>query len=220
MSTDTPDKVITVSEIQKVISNMKNGKAAGIDKIVPELIKALDVSTLEIIVHISNSILDSGIFPEEWTVEVIVILYKDGKKSDLNNYLRITLLNMLGKILVGVLNNRLSEFVPQADILRENQCGFHKGYQTSDHIFILFSLIDHYVNKKRKNLFLCFVDFRKAFDKVEHTYLWNKLIQNKINGKLLRLIKSMYERVKSGVRSNYGLSEFFKYKKGVRQGCL
>ena len=41
MSTDTLDKVITVSEINKVISNMKNGKAAGIDKIVPELIKHL-----------------------------------------------------------------------------------------------------------------------------------------------------------------------------------
>ena len=127
---------------------MKNGKAAGIDKIVSELIKALDVSTLEIIVHILNSILDSGIFPEEWTVGVIVNFYKDGEKSDLNNCRGITLLSMLGKkILVGVLNNRLSEFVAQADILRilENQCGFRKGYQTSDHIFTLFSLIDHYV---------------------------------------------------------------------------
>ena len=84
---------------------MKNGKAAGIDKIVLELIKALNVSTLKIIVHILNSILDSAIFPEEWTVGVIVILYKDGEKSDLNNYRGITLLSMLGKILVGVLNN-------------------------------------------------------------------------------------------------------------------
>ena len=106
----------------------------------------------------------------------------------------------------------MSEFVAQADILLENQCGFRKGYQTSDHIFTLFSLIDHYVNKKRKKLFLCFVDFRKAFDKVEHTCLWNKLIQYKINGKFLRLIKAMYERVKSCVRSKYGLTEFFRYK--------
>ena len=52
----------------------------------PELIKALDVSSLEIIVHILNAILDSGIFPEEWTVGVIIILYKDGEKSDLNNF--------------------------------------------------------------------------------------------------------------------------------------
>ena len=210
----------TTTPCESSESNMKNGKAAGIDKIVPELIKALDLSTLEIIVHILNSILDSGIFPEEWTVGVIVILYKDGEKSDLNNYRGITLLSMLGKILVGVLNNRLSEFVAQADILLENQCGFRKGYQTSDQIFTLFSLIDYYINKKRKKLFLCFVDFRKAFDKVEHTCLWNKLIQYKINGKFLRLIKSMYERVKSCVRSNYGLTEFFRYKKGVRQGCL
>ena len=127
---------------------MKNGKAAGINKIVPELIQVLDVSTLEVIVHIGNSILDSGIFLEEWTIGVIVILYKDGEKSDRNNYRGITLLSMLGKILVGVLSKRLSEPVAQADILLKNQCGFRKGYQTSDHIFTLFSLIDHYVNKK------------------------------------------------------------------------
>ena len=99
-------------------------------------------------------------------------MYKEGERSDLNNYRGITLLSMLGKILVGALNNRLTEFVKQTDILLENQCGFRKGYQTTDHTFILFTLIDHYVNKKNTKLFLCFVDFRKAFDKVDHSLLW------------------------------------------------
>ena len=42
-----------------------------------------------------------------------------GERSDLNNYRGITLLSMLGKILVAVLNNRLTEFVKQTDILLE-----------------------------------------------------------------------------------------------------
>ena len=125
---------------------------------------------------------------------------------------------MLGKILVGVLNNRLTEFVKQADILLKNQCGFRKGYQTTDHIFTLFTLIDHYVKKEK--LFLCFVDFKKAFDKVDHSFLWKKLLAYGISEKFVTLIRSMYRQVKSCVRSKYGITNFFKFTKAVRQGCL
>ena len=56
------DSVITVSEIKKVINNLNNWKAAGIEKIIPELVKALDDNTLEIIALVLNCILDSGVF--------------------------------------------------------------------------------------------------------------------------------------------------------------
>ena len=49
-----------------------------------------------------------------------------------------------------------------------------EGVQTTDHIFTLFTLIDHYVNKEKEKLFLCFVDFKKAFDEVDHSFLWKK----------------------------------------------
>ena len=218
---DLPDRQINIEEIKTVIANSKNGKAAGLDKIIPELIKALDEKTLDIFVLLLNKILDNGVFPEEWTSGVVVILYKEGERSDLNNYRGITLLSMPGKILVGVLNNRLTEFVKQADILLENQCGFRKGYQTTYHIFTLFTLIDHNVNKEKEKLFLCFVDFKKAFDKVDHSFLWKKSISIWYKWKIfMTLIRSMYSQVKSCVRSKYGITNFFKFTKGVRQGCL
>ena len=83
---------------------------------------------------------------------------------------------MLGKILVGVLNNRLWEIVDKFEILRENQAGFRHGYRTTDHIFTLSTVINHYVIKNKRPLFLCFVDFKKAFDKVNHKLLWEKSI--------------------------------------------
>ena len=79
----------------------------------------------------------------EWALGVIVILFKDGIKSDLNNYRRITLLSMLGKILVGVLHNRLWEVVEKFEFLTENQAGFRKGYRTTDHLFTLTTIINH-----------------------------------------------------------------------------
>ena len=61
---------------------------------------------------------------------MIVILSKKGSKSDLDNYRGITLLSMLGKMLVGILNNRLWEIVDKFEIIKENQAGFRKGLLT------------------------------------------------------------------------------------------
>ena len=103
---------------------MKNGKTAGIDKIIPELLKSLDENMLDLITLILNFIFVKGTFQEEWAVGVVVILHKDGDTNDLNNFRGITLLRMLGKLLIGVLNNRLSEVLQEENLLNENQAGF------------------------------------------------------------------------------------------------
>ena len=166
------DKNVEKNKIKKVINSMKNGKAAGIDNIIPELLKSFDENMLDLITLILNFIFVKGTFPEEWAVGVVVILHKDGDTNDLNNFRGITLLSMLGKLLIGVLNNRLSEVLQEENLLNENQAGFRKGYRTTDHIFTLLTLINHYNNVKKKILYVCFVDLRKAFDKVSHSLLW------------------------------------------------
>ena len=140
---------------------------------------------------ILNKIFDSGKFPEEWAPGVIVILFKESTKSDLNNYRGITLLSMLWKILVGILNNRLWEVVNRFEILTESQAGFRQGYRTTDHLFTLTTLIYHHTTKNKKPLFLCFIDFKKAFDKVDHELLWRKISNYGAGGKFLDIIKSM-----------------------------
>ena len=114
---------------------------------------------LDVITLILDKFFDSGNFPEEWVLGVMVILYKNGTKSDLNNYRGITLLSMLRKILVGVLNNRLWEVVNKYEFLKENRAGFRQGYRITDHIFTLTTIIDHYVNKNKKPLLFMFCRF-------------------------------------------------------------
>ena len=210
---DILDRVISIGKVKIVMRNLKNGKAAGLEKYV-------DDNFLHLVTLILNKIFDSGKFPEEWALGVIVILFQKGTKSDLNNYRGVILLSMLGKILIGILNNRLWEVVNKFEILTESQAGFRQGYRTTDHLFTLTTLTDHYTTKNKKSLFLCFIDFRKAFDKVDYELLWRKISNYGAGGKYFNVIKSMYEKVKSCIRSKNGLTNFFNHRRGVRQGCL
>ena len=65
------------------------------------------------------------------------------------------------------------------------------------------------------------MDFKKAFDSVWHEGLFLKLLENKIDGHLYNLIKSLYSSSKCAVKeSKIYRTEFFSYSKGVRQGCI
>ena len=110
----------------------------------------------------------------------------------------ITILSCFGKLFTSVLNIRLQIFLEEYNILEENQAGFRAGYSTTDHIFVLHSLIELLKTKKMK-LYCSFIDFSKAFDSVWRIGLWQKLIGNNINGKLFRIIHNMYQNIKSCV---------------------
>ena len=112
-----------LQEMKNMIDKLTRNKSAGIDTIISELLKNLDETTLMIIARILNKIFDSGEFPGEWAVGIIVILFKGGEKTDLNNYRGITLLSVTGKLLVGMLNERLTKFVEKFKIVNENQAG-------------------------------------------------------------------------------------------------
>ena len=101
--------------------------------------------------------------------------------------------------------------------MEENQAGFRAGYSTTDHIFVLHSLIELLKTKKMK-LYCSFIDFSKAFDSVWRIGLWQKLIGNNIYGKLFRIIHNMYQNSKSCVSFSGEQSNYFKSFKGVRQG--
>ena len=97
------------------------------------------------------------------------------------------------------------------------QAGFRENHSTIDHLFSLYGLIDVLLSK-RKRLYCAFLDYEKAFDKVDRILPWQKLLEHKIEGKILTVIQNMYATAKSCVMSNNEQSEFFTVHLGVRQG--
>ncbi len=117
-----------------------------------------------------------------------------------------------------VLLQRLQKIISVFDILNENQIAYQKGYQTSDHIFTLRAIIEHNFQEKKRSLHLCFVDFSKAFDSIDRANLINKLFSYGIEGNFLKIISSLYSKVKSCVKGDDELTELFSCSRGVRQG--
>ena len=70
------------------------------------------------------------------------------------------------------------------------------------------------------SLYVCYVDFKKAFDSVNHSLLWTKLCQLGISHQMLRILQLIYATATSCVKvSNNCATSYFHCHKGVRQGC-
>ena len=112
-----------------------------------------------------NKILSSGVFPKIWSEGLITPIHKSGNKTDPGNYRGICISSCLGKFFTSILNARLNVFLEENSILNKYQICFRHGFRTSDHLLVLKTLIDSY-KLRRKPMFACFVEFRKAYDSV------------------------------------------------------
>ena len=178
------NKRISPKEICTGIKNLKKGKCPGNDKILNEFIKSTRHIFLPIYEKLFNSVFDSGIIPSAWLDGTISPIYKnmgDIKQKNIENFRPITILCCIGKLFTAILNNRLTVFLDNNEELLENQAGFRKGYGTSDHIFVLNSLIE-IMKVSKKKLFCAFIDFSQAFDSIWRRGLWRKLLVISING--------------------------------------
>jgi hypothetical protein len=213
------DNPVTEKEIINSIKNLKNNKAVGLDQISNEMIKYSQHILLPLLCKLFNTILVAGIYPKSWKEGYIVPIFKSNNALDPANYRGITILSCLGKLFNSILNSRLSTHFENHKIIDNSQIGFSRNNRASDHMYTLKTLIDKYTKHKKK-LFTCFIDFKKAFDSVDHNGLIYKLKRSGIGDSLYKLMKDMYTRPDATIRVKVKdkLSNMFKLLVGVNQG--
>ena len=211
------DNIITTDEIMLNINLLKNKKSAGLDGITNEMLKCGKYQLIKPLHRLFNSILSRGTYPKIWAEGYIIPIHKKGNIDDPNNYRGITISSAIGKLFNTVLNNRLTSFLEDNNLICLNQIGFQKKCRTTDHMFVLKCIMDLY-KKKKKKLFISFIDFSKAFDKVWHQGLFYKLKQIEISTNFYNVIKNMYSKISLQVRIDNLLTPTFKSFRGVRQG--
>ena len=103
--------------------------------------------------------------------------------------------------------------------LEYGQCGFCAALSTTDQIFTMKQIFEKSW-EYGKNLFVCFVDLEKAYDRAPRDKLGKRLWEYGIDGQLLHAIKSFYCQPEVCVLVNRKQSKPFHVGFGIRQGCV
>ena len=213
----TNQMVIFVDVIKWALNSLKTGKAAGIDGLTSEsLIHAghglcvlLSMCFTAMFKHsyIPKSMLDSIIVP--------IIKNKCGDISAATNYRPIAVSNILSKVLELVILFRIEHYLSTTD----NQFGYKRKLGTDMCIYTLHETID-ILKQSSSSVFISFLDASKAFDKVNHWLLFDKLLKRNVPLYIVKLLVFWYQHQRMAVRWGTHISSFFRVTNSVRQGSI
>jgi Reverse transcriptase (RNA-dependent DNA polymerase) len=211
------DDVCSEIEVREAIQRLKLGKTSGKDEIVSEVLKRGGDKVEYAVYLLCVKVWEEEKLPKDWTKGIICPIYKDGDKRDTSNYRGITLLSIVGKVYAQIINERLMRWSERNKVLVEEQGGFrpHRGCPDQ-----LFSLVEILQNRGKQATFCCFIDVKKAFDRVFRAGLWKRIAEEGVRGKMWRIVKSVYETVESCVKVDQSFTDWFVIETGVRQGCV
>ena len=209
---------ITKEEVLKALECLKNGKASDLQGFCAEMFTSKQDATVETLWRLIHLCWVQKKIPLDWCLGKITLIPKPGDSRDIDNQRPITILSIVYKIYVNILLTRITRYCNNNDILIPEQTGFMKGMGTEHNIFCLSQVL---LNRKqqRKKTFACFIDLRKAYDRVWRENLWLHLSKSGINGPLLAAIYSLYEKPSCVFGLRGGLTEPFFMELGLRQGC-
>ena len=175
-------------ECLNIISKLKTSKTS-IHYISTKIFKFNAKYFLPVLIDLINLSFSTGIFPAHLKQARIIPIFKKGNKTDPNNYRPITLLPFISKIFEKCIHSRIIDYLIEFNILAPEQYGFRPKLSTFEALNQFIEYQYDSLNKK-KSCFNIFIDFRKAFDTVDHNILLTKLECYGIRGRALKLITS------------------------------
>ena len=199
------------------MNTMKTDKAIGNDEIPVETIRNLGKTGLDMLQKRFNEVYESGKWDNEMMESTFIPLPKKPKAIDCSNFRTISIMNHSTKILLRIIINRMKNAI-HAEV-NECQYGFMPDKGTRNAVYVLNRIAER-SKQVQKKVFCCFIDYTKAFDRVQHNILFEILSDLDVNDKDIRLLHNLYFGQKANIRACNTKSENVDIKKGVRQGCV
>ena len=213
----TPPEEFSYEELMDVLRGLKKSKAPGLDGMRSEAIVLLDYVGERLLLDLLNECFKTKTVPQEWKQALVVNIYKGkGSESDPANYRPISLLNVLYKIYAALLQKRLAAAHDHS--IRPTQFGFRAKKSTSDPTFILRRLQD-YSAKTGQPVHVLFLDWKQAFDKVNHQVLLIALRRLGVHPHYLDILKDLYTSPEFCTQGYSADKQWGKVYTGIRQGC-
>ena len=210
------DYHVNFNNVVDAMFKLKPGKASNCDFQAENFLNG----TARLYTHLSlcfEGFLGHGFVPREFQIGTVVPLIKDrsGNTASMDNYRGVTLSPIISKVFESILMDLFGNFLHTSC----HQFGFKTGSGTADALFTFKRTVDYFVERS-SNVFTCFVDSSKAFDRVVHHGLYLKLMKRGIPLSFLLILMSWYDNLMCKVRWCNAFSSPYRILAGVKQGGI
>jgi hypothetical protein len=213
----TDEYLFSVDLVEKIVTQLKRCKAAGLDKLMAEHIQYSHPVLISILAKLFNLIMLFGQVPTGFGLSYTVPLPKSddarGKPLSVEDFRGISISPILSKIFEHCILDRFKSFFVTSD----NQFGFKKGLSCSHAVYAARKAVDYYISGG-STVNLCALDLSKAFDKLSHSGLFIKLMNRNLPISLLNVLENWFSISFTCVKWGSIFSSFFLLNSGVRQG--
>lgn len=210
------DREIEEEEVIAAIEGLRSGKSPGSDGIGTEWYKLYKNDVAPILVEVYKGIERTEIIQSKMVEGVITLVFKKGNKLDLENYRPISLLNTDYTILNKVLANKMKRVI--GDIVQPTQSYSIPGRDIADTIGTIRDVTE-YMMRDGKGGIMLGIDWNKAFDRVEHKFLFKVLEKFGFGERMVGWVRRLYGSARSCVKVNRILMDTFDVGRSVQQGC-
>jgi hypothetical protein len=215
---------LDIGELNSIIKKLNTSKACGLDNIHNHLLKHLPENIRFLLIILFEKSINSGTVPQEWKHALIRVIPKPNKDKTLTtSYRPISLLSCFGKILEKLINNILSKFLEENNLLLPEQNGFRQYRSTTDNLTKLCIDLNNLKLKQSKTnkiLISVFLDIEKCFDRVWINGLKYKITQLNINNNIKAWLCNFLTNRTFSVKIDQYISENHPIKAGVPQGAI
>jgi hypothetical protein len=178
---------ISTDDILRHLLKLKPSSASGDDALPGFILKDCAQILVTPLHFLYNLILTTSVYPCLWKVGKICPIFKLGKKNIISNYRPVTILPHISKVFESIIYSYI--YTNVQNVISEHQHGFFRGRSTSTNL----SCISHFISAaldKNTQVDVIYTDFSKAFDRIDHNILLNKLRHFGFSDSLLNLFES------------------------------
>ena len=206
-------------EVFKVVQGINVSKSSGLDNISSFVVKDVFKILLTQVTYLFNLSVRTTIYPKKWKEALVIPIPKSGNLSQVQNYRPISLLPIPGKLLEKLVHTQISNYLEDISFLVEEQHGFRKNHSTVHSVGQLTSYINYKMDR-RLPVLAAFIDFRKAFDCVQHPILLEKLHATGLHSNVCTWFESYLTGRTQRVLANNVYSTSMDVTQGVPQGSV
>ena len=180
---------LSPQKVMKVLMHLNPNKTPGVDQIYSVMLKNLAKELAIPLSHIFECSMATGVVPEDWRIANVAVIHRKGPKKECGNYRPVSLTSQVSKVMEILIRDAIIDHLYSKKLIRDTQHGFTQGRSCLTNLLKFLEEVTAYVDEGSP-VDVLYLDFSKAFDKVPHKRLVNKVKAHGIGNTIWRWIEA------------------------------